>query len=391
MNLGISVIGPSGSGKSSLIASHFIHTQRVLNACENPDKVHISPYDSDPDENGETSKERIDNAKDSFMRSIEQNKSSTFETLLGGTNAKTIYRFYYKFGKEYTGPNLNIEITDYPGGWLGKEEFQTEEVHESMIFSTALLVPIPADVLLFMGANGEGKDKDKGKFAKWKYCYDALKVNEVMDCVQAWIAHRVRAHLKGLLLFVPIRCEHCFSDNCNQNDKTCNDKAKKLFNLIESYYIDKLEIDDDTLSYITCTIHAVDTYGISKYYKTTEKDGAYASIFNIVATKGPKKISPKGAFEQMDTIISHGIEVILDTEQRLKNAVHAQKEQLGCWGSFLNWVKRDPLGKEEAKHNANIDELKDALLNLSKHALAESQKRGYSEYRKKDVALKVNV
>ena len=391
MNLGISVIGPSGSGKSSLIASHFIHTQRVLNACENPDKVHISPYDSDSDENGETSKKKIDNAKDSFMKSIEQNKNSTFETLLGGTNAKTIYRLYYKFGKEYTGPDLNIEITDYPGGWLGKAEFQTEEVHDSMILSTALLVPIPADVLLFMGANGEGKDKDKGKFAKWKYCYDALKVNEVMDCVQAWIAHRVRAHLKGLLLFVPIRCEHCFSDNCNQNDKTCNDKAKKLFNLIESYYIDKLEIDDNTLRYITCKIHAVDTYGISKYYKTTEKDGAYASIFNIVATNGPKKISPKGAFEQMNTIISHGIEVIRDIEQRLKNAVHAQKEQLGYLGKFLNWVKRDPLGKEEAKHDANINALKDVLLNLSKHALAESQKYGYSKYREKEVALQVNV
>ena len=212
-----------------------------------------------------------------------------------------------------------------------------------------------------------------------------------MDCVQAWIAHRVRKHLKGLLLFVPIRCEHCFADNCNKDDKTCDDKAKKLFNLIESYYIDKLEIDDNTLRYITCKIHAVDTYGISKYYKTTEKDGAYASIFNIVATNGPKKISPKGAFEQMNTIISHGIEVILDIEQRLKNGLHAQKEQLGYWGRFKNWWQRDPIGRKAAKHNANINILKDALLDLSNHALAESKKRGYSEYREKDVVLKVNV
>lgn len=382
MNTYVAVLGPSGSGKSSLISSLFIHTQEILRQARTG--IGLFPDENDKDESDETSKDKFDAAATRFAKSIADNKDMTFQALLEGNAARIDYKLKFAFPTTYSGPNLNVYFTDYPGGWLNTEKML--EISEYIDIAHVLLVPIPADILLYLGENDPKKFPNGNREAskRWETCYDILKIHEVTNEILAWMNHRAETQNNSLLYFVPIRCEHCFKDN-GHDTPDARELVEKLSNLIIENYVKTLYISEDAKKYIQIKIHAVDTYGISKFESIDPQTCLSTFRISIPRTR-PRRIAPKGAFELMSDIIDFSL-------TRLTNQIMEHREETQTKIKNRPWwkkVKIAILGGDQESEQVEIDThaidaLHESLKTISEKGKKYSQKPDYSQYREKDL------
>ena len=379
----VAVLGPSGSGKSSLISSLFIHTQEVVRQTRLG--IGVFPAVDDEDENGETSKDKFDKATSSFAQSIAKNKEMYFRALLAGTAERTDYKLKFGFPREYKGEELNVCFTDYPGGWLNTPDML--KISEYIDVAHVLLVPIPADILLYLGEN-DSKNFPNGNSdadARWEKCYKILQIYNVVSEISAWMNHRAETKNKSLLYFVPVRCEHCFGDN-DHNNPDAGELVEKLSNLIIENYVKTLKISEDVKRYIQIKIHAVDTYGISKFESIDPQ--TCQSRFQISIPFGrPRSIAPKGAFELMSEIIDFSLTRLTSQIESHRQAQQNIINNRGLFGKIFAAIFSDKQGQEVEIDTRAIDTLHECMLEMSRNGQRYAHGQRYDGAREKDLEL----
>ena len=283
MRLNVCMLGPSGVGKTSMITAIFMDAKNKL--ISHPSKIKIFP------ESDET-RERIEKAIAQFEHTLRLDSNEI--GLIAGNATLSEYKF--RFHIPDSPQPVDVKILDYPGGWLGTDDFQLIEKHVQD--SLATLVPIPADVLLEWYRNfKKNPNNEISKFAETVLC-----PNKVCAAIKNWIESRQERTQKSLLMFVPIRCEHCFSDNGGDGDQGVD-----LQNAVKEMYLSRLDIPNET---VQTEIRAIDTYGVVELQQVTWKEQRIWSNFRrreVVA-----KAKPKGAYEVLSRIILFKMEEYAD-------------------------------------------------------------------------------
>ena len=352
MEIGISVVGPSGSGKTSLLTSIFEHTRKIVDS-NSSKKISIYPADDD-------TKENVAQAAATFNRCINNNDSLEF-VAAEGTKGVQKYTYSFKFGSS---EDLDINITDYPGGWLANSGF--ENVKEQILTSSAVLVPIPSDLLLHLMSLDPNRNPDE-----WERCYIQLGIDNVLSVLNRWINTIVEKGAQGYLVFVPIRCEHCFTDNIN---RTCSEKFD-IFDAVKEHYISRIEFNDQARKSINVAIHAVDTYGITKLrivdYEVIENQATgeiskkLKSTFNVTVPPSNKRVpTPKGSFELLSNIIKQTLEVMQNSQTQILKENRKIHESRRWYKKFWEKIFGSKTQKNIDDVTANLDALKSAYMEL---------------------------
>lgn len=246
VNFNIGMIAPSRAGKTTLMTAIFHEVRDRL--CGNKDQIAYSAEDS-------ATKESITNAVSEFSTCIESGDVFDVPKLLNTEEIST-YRFNITIPTAAGTELVNIKFMDYPGSWIGTTKFETN-VAPFVAECSALLVPVPADILFVWddtNGNVDTKSREKNLLA-----HKALEVDNVVAVIQDWISRRCEKKVPSFLLFVPIRCEHCFNDNNNLGVK---DMSAKLHNAIKKLYLSKVKLKKEQKNYVRIETHAVDTYGV---------------------------------------------------------------------------------------------------------------------------------
>jgi GTPase SAR1 family protein len=143
--LNVTMLGPGGVGKTSLLAAIY---DQFYNVSQDLELV--------PDEE----------TKPFLNKRIEALKSLVGENIQarGGLQSTTEPRsFKFEFGQTGTNPSLKINFQDYPGEWL-EQGGKLEKVKEFIRDSAAVLIPIDTPALMEL----EGKyHKEFNKPTEW--------------------------------------------------------------------------------------------------------------------------------------------------------------------------------------------------------------------------------
>lgn len=290
MEIKIGMVAPSKAGKTSLLATTFSEMQLRLSG----NQLGIQYWASDK------------RTQDAICRVMAEYRAITasddvFATPQMSGNVETSdYRFSYTIPVKAGAPQrLNVWFKDFPGGLVGMADFE-EEVGPFVRDSTALLVPIPADILM------EWKDTDKVNdpmsIRRNIAASCMLRVTDTVAIVKNWVAARTQAKEASLLIFVPVRCEAYFNDNGGTSDKSA-----RLFAAVQELYVDALGLTADNRQYVQIETHAVDTYGTVELQSVdlveTPNGDMLESKFRKRLSAG-NSIRSKGAFDILAAISS---------------------------------------------------------------------------------------
>lgn len=234
ITLYVSVLGPSGSGKSSLLTSIFEETKKRLSG--NATRIKF-------ESKNEKTNALICDSINKLHRAIADSPDKVRLQPQDGTGDIPL-RFDFTLTSRGKA-SVDFSIVDYCGGWLGTSKF--EEVAEFFELSEVVLVPIPTDLLLEM--------KKLGPSSKYYVALkNSLDIFNVITALDDWISYR--KNCGGTIIFSPIRCEHCFTDNINS--EKIEGIIADLHEAVKEYYISALaEIPNN----FDVKIHAVDTMG----------------------------------------------------------------------------------------------------------------------------------
>lgn len=288
MEIKIGMVAPSKAGKTSLLATIFSEMQ--LKLAGNPLGIQ---YWAEND--------RTRNAITRVMaeyRAITASDDIFATPQMSGNIETADYRFSYTIPVRSGAPQrLNVFFKDFPGGLIGMSEF-ANEVGPFIRESDALLVPIPADLLM------EWKDSvgvnDPMSIRRNMAATCMLRTNDTIAVIKDWIACRAAGKTDSLLIFVPVRCEAYFNDNCGTTDK-----SDRLFEAVKELYIDGLNLSEADKRHIQIEIHAVDTYGTVELQSVelveTPNGDMLESKFRKRLSCG-NEIRSKGAFDVLATV-----------------------------------------------------------------------------------------
>lgn len=323
----IGMVGPSKAGKTSLMTAIYKDVSSRLQG--NSHGIDYFPEDS-------ATKIAIDRAVAEFAACCAASDDVFAVPKLAGTETVSNYKFAFTIPVQEGLQQLKINIMDYPGGMLDTTMF-AEKVQPHLIGSSALLVPIPADILMEWKKN-VGKNTNRAKTITMAAHY-MLEVENVVKVVKNWANRRAQQNESSLLIFVPIRCEAYFNDNGGTEDK-----SEELHAAVQKLYLDELELDANEKKLIQIETHAVDTYGVVELRDVaieTSNGGPYlVSIFRK-RLRGKNKLMIKGAFEILSTIINFSLnknakKLGID-RQKLEDAIRER----GLWDKLWAWIMGD--------------------------------------------------
>lgn len=288
MEIKIGMVAPSKAGKTSLLATTFSEMQLKLSG----NTKGIQYWASDP---------RTQNAICRVMaeyRAITSSDDIFATPQMSGNVETSDYRFSYTIPVSAGAPQrLNVWFKDFPGGLVGMAEFE-EEVGPFIRESTALLVPIPADLMMeWMDTNGVN---DPASIRRNIAATCMLRTNDTVAIIKNWVDRRTQAGADSLLIFVPVRCEAYFNDNGGTADKSA-----RVFEAVKELYIDALGLTPESRKRIQVEIHAVDTYGTVELQSVelveTPNGDMLESKFRKRLSAG-RDIRSKGAFDILAAI-----------------------------------------------------------------------------------------
>jgi GTP-binding protein EngB required for normal cell division len=187
----VSVAGPSGVGKTTLIATIM---RDVTNDLPAPFKVSPATL---------ADAERIAKFNRKLQAAISAESFTFNSQALGGTQEIAVYEYRIEYKDMVQQP---FDIMDIPGGWLWVEKRpvdQWQRYEEHLHRSSSLWIPVEAPLLM------EAKTPDeKNKAALF------LMTTDVRDVVEQWAKYReleVHRDEPAVLCFAPIKCETYFS------------------------------------------------------------------------------------------------------------------------------------------------------------------------------------
>ncbi len=353
MRIDVSMIGPSGAGKTSMLTAIFMDAKRKLIG-------HSSRININPD--GNITVANIKNAISKFEQTISLESNTV--TTIAGSGTKIEYKF--RFSIPNAPQPVDVKILDYPGGWLGTEKYA--EVENHIYGSSAMLIPIPADVLLEL-------KRLKGQNSAMYYeAEKILDIKNVKSSVLSWLSQRMKKEQKSLLIFVPIRCEHCFDDNGGNRDLSAN-----LHDAVNVFYVNEFAFTEEQSKFLKIEVHAIDTYGVVelKDINWTNSPNGHAMLSNFVLRKNGTEIKAKGAYGILSSIIhfrlleyaeKQGIS-IGELEEKIRNTGLFQKIKILLFGDSR---KKELIALQEAENAAIL--AMDILKNVDAQSNAKRRK-----------------
>lgn len=228
-------VGPSSIGKTTLVCS-IIDAMRSLFA----DKKGIS-VQIDNEESLNTGIHALHSAKGELPEHLLQPTSEAIRyTVRAGSSAGLL-------GKVLNKPALELVFHDYPGSLMEDLPAFTSTVAD---LSTAEVLLVPVDATLIMEA-----DSDQKEVA----AQSLHKIAAIEEILVEWEKRRARSAGGGLVLFLPVRCEHYFADNGMHADPAL---AQRLQEKVRTRFFSNII---DILTFfgqnINCLYVPVDTIG----------------------------------------------------------------------------------------------------------------------------------
>lgn len=275
----VTMLGPAGVGKTSLLAAIYEQYQSVISGTE----LQITPdYESEA-----RLIKRLNELKDI--------KNAKFET--SGWSQKTGEQVSYSFelGQRGAKPFLKLQFQDYPGGWISRPD-QKNRVESFLKESEAVIIAIDTAALI---------EKKKGESLH-------IEINGVDEITRLF--ERVYCNLKSpkLVVFAPVRCESYYKEEKYE---------PQVLNSIEVGYsklLKHLEVKG-LIDKVAVVITPVQTVGKGVVFNRIDTDEDDKPIF--IFNKTGAKYNPK------------------DSEQPLRYILRfvLSKEIKGRWGIF-NWL-----------------------------------------------------
>jgi hypothetical protein len=199
----ISLLGPSGVGKTSLVTAMLAESQKILagsGAAMRP----VGRRTSD---------------------AIARNQFQLEEYLLAGEFTADRFRlqgtreaFIFTLGFDLRAPGsgISIDLLDFPGGWLSARRTRADygplwrEARDFIVGSTILLMPVDATMLM-EASTSEQRDAVRR----------LLAIEDMTEIAREWAtARRERSAEPALAVFCPLKCESYFSDNGGISDRS---------------------------------------------------------------------------------------------------------------------------------------------------------------------------
>jgi septin family protein len=192
----ISVAGPSGVGKTTIIATIMRDTTKAL-----PAPFKVSPA-------AQADQARIANFNRELQAAISAGDFTFNSQALAGTQGITMYKYRIQYKDIVQQP---FSIMDVPGGWLRMENRppdQWSEYEEHLQKSTAVWVPVESPLLMEARTPNE-----KRKMARF------LMTTDVREVVEQWAKYRETEEHRdepAVLCIAPMKCETYFSKAANR-------------------------------------------------------------------------------------------------------------------------------------------------------------------------------
>lgn len=194
--LNVTMLGPSGVGKTSLLAAMYDQFENVSK------DLQLLP--------DEETKLFLDQR----LKQLQSLVGDNIQVRGGVESTNEPRSFKFEFGQTGTNPSLEINFQDYPGEWL-EQRSQLEEVKEFIRDSAAVLIPVDTPALM----EREGK-----------YHEEFNKPTELNDLFK-----KVYKNLDSprLVILAPVKCEK-YMQNTPELSRKVREGYKKLLNQFAS-------------------------------------------------------------------------------------------------------------------------------------------------------------
>ncbi|MDR3170256.1 MAG: tetratricopeptide repeat protein [Treponema sp.] len=315
----ISVAGPSGVGKTTIIATIMRDTTKAL-----PAPFKVSPA-------AQADQARIAKFNRELQAAISSGDFTRNSQALAGTQGIATYKYRIEYKDIVQQP---FSIMDVPGGWLRAENRQQDQwarYEEHLQKSIALWVPVESPLLM------EAKTPpEKKKMARF------LMTTDVRDVVEQWAKYRAmdeHSDEPAVLCIAPMKCETYFSKAASE------EIPEKFFDAFMRQYAEIVETAKESCPRCEIFYAPVESIGCVKLEKMdwclTSVDEPPAIFYEVLA---PYHQEIAGVEGLTSAVYRYGA-------QQIRTALQAQ---LRDTYQSHNEVHKERSAKQEEYNNRNV-------------------------------------
>jgi len=334
----IGLLGPSRVGKTSLVTAWLAETQNLLAG------TGVAMHTSDR------------STEDKLVRNRQELEG---DILAGEFSPASLhstmepFTFRLKLDPAVPGAEINIELLDFPGGWLEVSKRPVEATvdweacHGFITQSTILLIPVDAALLMEASAGAHRRALAR-----------LLTIVAVEHVARDWAIERNRRPAEpALLAFCPVKCESYFSDSGGLKNRSA--ELSRRFHEVYASVIRAVRDEAPTAAVLYAP---VDTIGcvelIDAEWPADPSTGelGFSAAYRI---REPRKISRTGVDDLMRAICKQLVQGrrVLEAERGdalTEQAVQAQHYAQQNEGFFRNlWIMIN--GERRAREHAARD------------------------------------
>lgn len=341
----VALLGPTRVGKTTLVTSILRESQRRLSGST----VSIRPKDGPTAERIRTQENQL-------------NASLAFGEFdpggLAGTQSPFIYRLQLDPGisEDHC---IDIEILDFPGGWLSYEnrvghEAEWEACRNFLINSHVLVIPVDAAVLM-----------EATTAQELAAAYNLLRVSTIYDITYDWAKAMAREKFAPSVLLVPVKCESYFTDNGGLVDKE-DELAKRTLEAFDHLVsMVEHEIERVHIRYLPVdTIGCVDL-NYAQWYGEGEGEVAPRRFVASYRVRPPGKVSLVGVETILGALCrlflaekAQSLEGEVSTAEEAAESATKKLENRGVGQKVVDWItgRDDELAAAAKKASAEAVE-----------------------------------
>lgn len=338
----IGLLGPSRVGKTSLVTALLAEAQNLLAGSG----VAMRPADR-------ATEDKVVRNRQDLEGDILAGEFSSVG-LKGNTEPFT---FRLNLDPGVPGAEINIELLDFPGGWLeagnrpAQSEADWERCRDFITHSTILLIPVDAAVLM-----------EASEARHRKLMSRLLTTVAVESVARDWAIERSRRPDEpALLAFCPVKCESYFTDNGGYRNRSA-DLSKRF----HEAYAGVLKAVRDETSLAARLYAPVDTIGCVEMVDAkwgsvqTATDELFTASYRI---REPRRISRAGVDDLMRAICKQLVEGrrIADAAEgqelsaRAVQATDYASQDEGFLRNMWLWVSRERKARHDAAREARSE------------------------------------